>query len=122
MKKRKTKATVKCVRGNSYILEEITTGTAFLVDVAVMHEKVIFPSDIIDDDGLIKPFTQVSIVMKRSKSGNIVYLPDFSHYPLKNGDSHDIEKLVAKQLFDMANNLLKTPKNKKYEQNQENQP
>lgn len=115
MKKRKIKATVKYVRGNSYILEEITTGTAFFVDVAVMHEKVIFPSDIIDDDGLIKPFTQVSIVMKRSKSGNIVYLPDFSHYPLKNGESHDVEKLVAKQLFDIANNLLKTPKNKNYE-------
>lgn len=116
MKIRRIKATVKGVRGNSYILDEITTGTAFFVDVAVMHEKVIFPSDIIDD-GLIKPFTQVSFVMKRSKSGNIVYLPDFSHYPLKNGESHDVEKLVAKQLFDMANNLLKHINKSYYDRN-----
>ena len=79
-------ATVKGIKGNTYILVEIPTGAVFHIDVSVMHEKVVFPPDIIDEDGLIKALNKVSVVMKRTKSGSNVFLPDTSHYPLKISD------------------------------------
>ena len=108
-------ATVKGIKDNTYILAEIPIGTVIHIDVAVMHEKVVFPPDIIDEDGLIKALSQVSVVMKRTKSGNIVYLPDSSHYPsknsdqsrsLKNGDTNSVDYIVAGKLIDLANKML----------------
>ena len=108
-------AAVKGVKGNTYMLVENPTGAVFHIDVAVMHEKVVFPPDIIDEDGLIKALSQVSVIMKRTKSGNIVYLPDSSRYPLKksdqsrllkNGDTNNIDYIVAGKLIDLASKML----------------
>ena len=109
-------ATIKGIEGNTYILVEILTGAVFHIDVAVMHEKVVFPPDIIDEDGLIKALSQVSVIMKRTKSGNIVYLPDSSRYPLKNsdqswflknGDLNNVEKLITEKMFEIAKLIIK---------------
>lgn len=109
-------ATIKGIEGNTYILVEILTGAVFYIDVAVMHEKVVFPPDIIDEDGLIKALSQVSVIMKRTKSGNIVYLPDSSRYPLKNsdqswflknGDLNNVEKLITEKMFEIAKLIIK---------------
>lgn len=108
-------ATVQGIIGNTYMLIEIPSGTVFYIDFAVMHEKVVFPPDIIDEDGLIKTLSQVSVIMKRTKSGNIVYLPDSSRYPsknsnqswsLKNGDTNNIDYIVAEKLIDLANKII----------------
>ena len=108
-------AIVKGIKGNTYILIEIPTGAVFHIDVAVMHEKVVFPPDIIDEDGLIKALNKVSVIMKRTKSGNIVFLPDTSHYPLKvsdqswslkNGDTNRVDYIVAEKLIDIASKML----------------
>jgi hypothetical protein len=108
-------AAVKGIKGNTYILVEIQTGAVFHIDVAVMHEKVVFPPDIIDEDGFIKALSQVSVIMKRTKSGNIVYLPDSSRYPLKNrdqswslknGDTNSVDYIVAGKLIDLASKML----------------
>ena len=107
--------TVKGIKDNTYILAEIPIGTVIHIDVVVMHEKVVFPPDIIDEDGLIKALSQVSVVMKRTKSGNIVYLPDSSHYPsknsdqsrsLKNGKTNSVDYIVAGKLIDLASKML----------------
>lgn len=123
-------AAVKGVKGNTYMLVENPTGAVFHIDVAVMHEKVVFPPDIIDEDGLIKALSQVSVIMKRTKSGNIVYLPDSSRYPLKNsgqsrslknGDTNSIDYIVAEKLIDIANKMLnKQIKTRTYDKREEN--
>jgi len=108
-------ATVQGIIGNTYMLIEIPTGTVFNIDLAVMHEKVVFPPDIIDEDGLIKALSLVSVIMKRTKSGKIAYLPDSSRYPLKNsdqsrllknGDTNNIDYIVAGKLLDLASKML----------------
>ena len=114
-------ATIKGIEGNTYILVEILTGAVFHIDVAVMHEKVVFPPDIIDEDGLIKALSQVSVIMKQTKSGKIVYLPDSSRYPLKNsdqswslknGDTNSVNYMVAEKLIELASKLLNKQINK----------
>ena len=123
-------ASVKGVKGNTYMLVENPTGAVFHIDVAVMHEKVVFPPDIIDEDGLIKALSQVSVIMKQTKSGKIVYLPDSSRYPLKNsdqsrslknGDTNSIDYIVAEKLIDIANKMLnKQIKTRTYDKREEN--
>lgn len=108
-------ATVQGIIGDTYMLTEISTGTVFNIELAVMHEKVAFPPDIIDDDGLLKALSLVSVIMKRTKSGKIAYLPDSSRYPLKksdqsrllkNGDTNNIDYIVAGKLIDLASKML----------------
>ena len=123
-------AIVKGVKGDTYMLVEIPNGAVFHIDVDVMHEKVVFPPDIIDDDGLIKASSQVSVIMKRTKSDNIVYLPDSSRYPLKNsdqswslknGNTNSVDYIVAEKLIDIANNILnKQIKTRTYNKREEN--
>ena len=123
-------ATVQGIIGDTYMLTEISTGTVFNIDLAVMHEKVVFPPDIIDEDGLIKALSQVSVIMKRTKSGNIVYLPDSSHYPsknsdqsrsLKNGDTNSVDYIVAEKLLDLASKMLNKQINPtKYDKREKN--
>ena len=123
-------AAVKGVKGNTYILVEMPTGAAFHIDVAVMHKKVIFPPDIINEDGLIKVSSQVSVIMKRTKSGNIVYLPDSSRYPLKksgqswslkNSDTNCVDYIVAEKLLDLASKMLNKQINPtKYDKREKN--
>lgn len=123
-------AAVKGVKGNTYMLVENPTGAVFHIDVAVMHEKVVFPSDIIDEDGLIKALSQVSVIMKQTKSGKIVYLPDSSRYPLKNsdqsrslknGDTNNIDHILVEKLIDLASKMLnKQIKSRTYDKREEN--
>lgn len=114
-------ATVQGIIGDTYMLTEISTGTVFNIDLAVMHEKVAFPPDIIDEDGLLKTLSLVSVIMKRTKSGKIAYLPDSSRYPLKNsdqswslknGDTNSVNYMVAEKLIELASKLLNKQINK----------
>ncbi len=117
MKKiKKIKAIMLGVKDNSYVLKEISTNNIFHIDVGTMHEKVVFPPGIINNKGLIKASIQVSVVMKRTNSGNIVYLPDTSHYPSRQNDQHGLiknlgassaEKLAVETILGIAKIILK---------------
>ncbi len=104
------------IEENRYVLRDINTNKLFHIDVVTMHEKVIFPADTIDDEGHIKSQKQVSIVMKQTNSGKIIFLPDTSHYPpkrsipnqsIKFSEIGNIEKIAAEAILDIVRVALK---------------
>ncbi len=109
-------AVVLGVSDKSYVLREIATNRIFQIDVATMHERVVFPTGIIDGKGLIKAQSQVAVVMKRTSSGNTVFLPDTSRYPQKedslaehdrNGETTNEERIAVETIIDIAKTILK---------------